>query len=43
MASQGVDERVVVIVVDFQDGNGGGEVVGAVRASNGCEGVFSSG
>lgn len=33
----------MVVVVDFEDGNSGGKVVGAVGASERCKGVFASG
>lgn len=43
LTSEGVDERVMTVIVNFDDGYSGGQVVGAVGASEGCEGVFASG
>lgn len=43
LASEGVGERVLVVVVDFQDGYVGWKDGVALEASEGCDGVFAGG
>lgn len=43
LASEGVHERVIVVVVDFENGYVGGKDGVAARASEGCDGMFAGG